>query len=171
LGGLGDLGEEISGSGIGGGAAAAAVGDVAGALSDWEKLEQKLDDYFQDESLKLFEEWRHGVAVIEAEFGKSESDGKIKDPVRYRQEIQRLKEWYDREEAKLDERVRAKRLSDEKNYYDARKFLDANYYTWRIEQIETEVRRMDISAEQREELLKLKKAQLEEEKREWDTAQ
>jgi len=133
------------GPGDGGGAAAAAVGNVDNALSDWERLDQRLKDYFAGESTKLLQQYKADLAVIDKEYANDKEGHYFA--------LQRLDAWYTEEERKLNERVQAKRLEDEEKYYEQLKGQDAGYYAWRLARIEEDVRKLDLSEEQRNALI------------------
>ena len=65
------------------------------------------------------------------------------------------------EELKIKTEKNAKKIMDETQYYNTMKFIDASYYEWKIKQIEKEVEAMDISAEQKKQLLEKLKQDLE----------
>lgn len=54
------------------------------------------------------------------------------------------------------------------NYYEAVKFIDAGYYDWKIGQIRQEADKMDISQQQKDRLIAVQIANLQEEKTAWE---
>lgn len=137
------------------GAAEKAVGNVDKALSDWERLDKALSDYWKGESAKLLEEYNNRKAVIDKEFAKNKQG--------HLAAMKRLDEWYADEADKLDEKVRAKRLEDEEKYYEAVKGKDSGYRAWRLARIEEEVRKLDLNEAQRSALILKYTADLDEE--------
>ncbi len=132
------------------------------ALTEFEKLQAELKYYFQSELIRLFIEYKEKLRIIE----ENTAAGSLE-----RHELMtKAKHWYDQELAILNEKRHAKRLADEASYYEEVKFLDANYYNWKVAQITKEVRQMDILTEKQDELLRQRIAALDKEKEAYERA-
>lgn len=132
------------------------------ALTEFEKLQAELKYYFQSELIRLFNEYREKLRIIE----ENTAAGSLE-----RHELLwKAKHWYDQELAILNEKRHAKRLADEASYYEEVKFLDGNYYNWKVAQITKEIRQMDIVNEKQDELLRQRIAALDKEKEAYERA-
>jgi hypothetical protein len=156
--------------GGGGGAAGGAVGNVDEAISDWERLEQRLSDYFTDEGLRLFRQYNQDKKTIDEEFNANSSKQTKEQYKQHYEAMGKLDDWYTEELRKLNERLAAKRLEDEEKYYEKMKGQDDKYWEWRKLKIEAEVRKLDLNEQQREALKKAYLADLEKERAGGNTA-
>lgn len=143
-----------------GGAAAAAVGDVSTALTDFARMKEELAKYFRDEGTALFMEYSEKIALIEANTAKGS--------VERMELLNQAKHWYDEESIKLEERKQSAYLVDTAAYFEEVKFLDAGYYKWKKLQIEDDIRKMDLSTDQAKLLADERIAKLDEEKAAWE---
>lgn len=135
---------------------------VDAALTEFEKLQAELKYYFQSELIRLFHEYKEKLRIIE----ENTAAGSLE-----RHELMtKAKHWYDQELAILNEKIHAKRLADEASYYEEVKFIDWNYYNWKVAQITKEVRQMDILTGKQDELLRQRIAALDKEKEAYERA-